>query len=141
MKLILTVITLLSVLLTTFSSHADFFYNAIEIKECKAKHQNPTDYTLCLDASYVKIERELMTWETNLEIKLQEATKGGNTDALRLHKSALRYFNKYKKATCQSQYLAVLPDVTSAIIMAKECELYITKDRIQKLQELSNLKF
>ena len=99
------------------------------------------DYTLCLDAALLQVERELMSWETNLQIKLEDLAKDGNTDSIRLYKSAQRNFERYKKATCQWQYLATLPDMTSAVIMAKECQIYMVKDRIVKLQEISELKF
>ena len=100
------------------------------------------DYSLCLDAAYVRVERELMTWETNVEIKLTELNKqeSGN-DPVLLYKASVRYFNKYKKAICKSQYVAMLPDLTSAVALAKECEIYISKDRIEKLKEFSEISF
>lgn len=137
--LIFSFVTMLA--LVALPSQADFFYNSKEITDCKQKHQNPMDYTLCLDAAFVQVERELMTWETNVQIKLEENSKNGNTDSLRLFKSAQKHFERYKKATCQWQYLATLPDMTSAVIMAKECQIYMIKDRIVKLQEISELKF
>ncbi|QTH63981.1 DUF1311 domain-containing protein [Psychrosphaera ytuae] len=124
-----------------FDSVADFFYDSKEITDCKQKHKNPMDYTLCLDAAFVQVERQLMTWETNVEIKLEEISKEKSGDSIRLYKSAQRYFNKHVKATCQWQYLAMLPDMTSAVIMSKECQIYMTKDRIKKLQEMSEMKF
>ena len=124
-----------------FFSHADFFYDSKEITDCKQKHKNPMDYTLCLDASLVQVERELMSWQTNVQIKLEKLAEGGLNDSIRLYKSAQRNFERYKKATCQWQYLATLPDMTSAVIMAKECQIYMVKDRIVKLQEISELKF
>ncbi|GAB2994334.1 hypothetical protein GCM10027050_09530 [Psychrosphaera aestuarii] len=100
------------------------------------------DYSLCLDAAYVQVERELMTWETNVEIILRDLNKAetGN-DPIALYKSSVRLFEKYKKATCKWQYISMLPDVTASISLAKECEIYMTKDRIEKLKELSELNF
>ncbi|MDB2373942.1 lysozyme inhibitor LprI family protein [Psychrosphaera haliotis] len=124
------------------SAEESFFYSSKEITDCKQKHKRPMDYTLCLDAAFVQVERELMTWETNVEIILRDLNKEetGNNPLL-LYKSSIRYFNKYKKATCKWQYIAMLPDVSSSISMAKECEIYMTKDRISKLKELSKLNF
>ncbi len=113
-----------------------------EIMNCQDKFKSPTDYTLCLDAAYVQVERELMTWETNVEIILRDlADKDATNNPVTLYKSSIRHFNKYKKATCKWQYISMLPDITAAITLSKECEIYMAKDRIEKLKELSELKF
>ena len=122
--------------------HANFFYTSKDIIACQQKHKNPMDYTLCLDAAYVRVERELMTWETNLEIKVSELKEGPSVgSALQLYKASNKRFTQFKKATCQWQYLAMLPDVTSAIRISKECEIYMTMDRIEKLKELNDMNF
>ncbi len=142
MRFVVFVTLFMTFMFAPSSANANFFYTSKDIIQCQQRHKNPMDYTLCLDAAYVKVERELMTWETNLEIKVRELKEGPSmASAINLYKQSNKRFNQFKKSTCQWQYLAMLPDVTSAVRLAKECEIYMTIDRIEKLKELNDMKF
>jgi len=122
--------------------NASGLMNIEEVSACQKKHKDRMDYSRCLDSVLLKLEREMTTWETNVEFKLKELSRSsGRGDALVVFGKANKEFKKFRKSNCQWQYLAMLPDVSSAATMVKECKIYMAKDRIAKLTELSELEF
>jgi len=123
-------------------SHTSGLMNIEEVKACQKKHKDRMDYSRCLDSVLLRLEREMTTWENNVEFKLRELSRdSGRGDALIVFTKANKEFKKFRKSNCQWQYLAMLPDVSSAATMVKECKIYMAKDRIAKLTELSELEF
>ena len=113
-----------------------------EIKACQKKYSDRIDYSRCLDSALLQLEREMTTWETNVEFKLKELSRtSGRGEALAIFSKANKDFKQFQKSNCQWQYLAMLPDVATAATMVKECRIYMAKDRIEKLTELSALEF
>lgn len=141
-----TAVTVLtaSLLSSAFSVNAqsNALLNIPEVKSCMEKHKDRIDYSRCLDNALLKLDREMTTWENNVEFKLRELSEGsGRSDALLVFNRASQQFQKFKKTNCQWQYLAMLPDVSAAKTMVKECQIYMTKDRINKLSEISEFDF
>ena len=117
-------------------------YDAEEIKYCHKTHKNRLDYGRCLDTQLIKINREMLSWDTSIEVKLEELSEStGRSEALTSFKRSIRQFEKLRKTHCQWQYLATLPDITSASNLVKECSIDFTKTRINKLMELSAIEF
>lgn len=112
------------------------------IKECQAKFTARIDYSRCLDAALQTTERDLKAWERNIEFKLAETFAGtGRVDAISVFKSTAKSFLSYRDKHCQWQYLAMLPDVSSAAILAKECKIVMSSERISNLKEVSAFNF
>ena len=113
-----------------------------EILECQKKYKNRMDYSVCLDNALNKLDREMVTWETNLEYKLRDLGQNtGRGDVLVIFKKSKEQFQKFRKVNCQWQYLAMLPDVGAAATMVKECKIQMVEDRITKLSILSDMEF
>jgi uncharacterized protein YecT (DUF1311 family) len=113
-----------------------------EIKSCQDRFKSRMDYARCLDSSLNDLDRIMKTWENNLEFKLKDLrNNGGNPDAMGVFIKSAKEYKKYRKANCQWQYLALLPDVTSASALLKECQIAMTKDRIEKLKLINEYEF
>lgn len=113
-----------------------------EILDCQSRFKDRVDYSRCLDRVLTNYERTLGTWETNMKFKLQEvAETNGRRDAIIIFQVSSEEFESYKKKNCNWQYLAMLPDVSSASIINKECKIAMTAQRIEDLKEISAFEF
>ena len=138
----LSIFVLASLILLSLNAQAKPVSEIDEVFECQQKHKNRMDYSVCLDNALNKLDREMTTWETNLEFKLRELSKAtGRGDVLMVFKKSKDQFQKFRKVNCQWQYLAMLPDVGAAAAMVKECKIQMVDDRITKLSVLSDMEF
>jgi uncharacterized protein YecT (DUF1311 family) len=114
-----------------------------EIATCQAKHKKDKKrYLRCLDALNNQFEREMTTWENSVLYKLEEASKtSGRGEAIAGFKKSIKHFQNYRKVNCQWHYMAFLPDVMMASARLKECQVDMSKDRITKLSQLSEMEF
>ena len=113
-----------------------------EVAACQAKHQDHKSYSQCLDSVLLKFDRDVTTWENNVEYKLKEISSGsGRGDALMTFNKASRQFHAFREVNCRWQYQARLPDVATAAIEVKECKIYMARDRIAQLTLLSQIEF
>lgn len=117
-------------------------YEVPEILNCQERHKTVVTYSQCLDTVVKQYHRELTTWETNIELKLQSlASTAGRRDAITAFKRSVKEFKEFRKRDCAWQYLAMLPDVSSASIITKECDINMTIQRIGSLKEISAFDF
>lgn len=117
-------------------------YEVPEILNCQERHTTIVSYSRCLDSVVKKYHRELTTWETNIELKLKDVAKvNGRHDAILAFKRSVKEFESFRKRNCNWQYLAMLPDVPSAGIITKECDVNMTIQRIGSLKEISAFDF
>lgn len=138
----LSVLVLVATAVCLPSAQAKPMAEIEEIVECQQKHKNRMDYSVCLDNALNKLDREMVTWETNLEYKLRDLSQNtGRGDVLVIFKRSKEQFQKFRKVNCQWQYLAMLPDVAAAATMVKECKIQMVEDRITKLSLLSDMEF
>lgn len=130
---------------STFSQASNKVTTTLEISEimqCQQRHKDRIDYSRCLDSVVITYERQLKTWQNDIEFKLQEVSKtNGRKDAMAIFDVANEEFVSFRKKNCQWQYLAMLPDVSSASIIAKECKIGMTAQRIEDLKEISAFEF
>ena len=113
-----------------------------EILDCQSRFKDRVDYSRCLDRVLTSYERDLVSWQNNIKFKLQEvAETNGRRDAILVFGSANNEFESYKKKNCNWQYLAMLPDVSSASIINKECKIAMTAQRIEDLKEINAFEF
>jgi hypothetical protein len=110
-----------------------------EVKHCQSKFSDNVTYSTCLDSVLSTKKRELETWQTDMETKIREVT--GRRDALSLFEKSSEEFEQFKNKNCKWQYLTFLPDVESAVNMSKECQVYMTIQRINELKQLSKFDF
>lgn len=112
------------------------------IKDCQVRFKDRVDYSRCLDTALTSYERTLVTWQNDVKFKLQEVAKtNGRRDAIIIFEVSNEEFNSYRKKNCNWQYLAMLPDVSSASIINKECKIAMTAQRIEDLKEISAFDF
>jgi len=117
-------------------------YEVPEILDCQERHNAVKSYSMCLDSVIKKYERELKTWESNIEIKLTGTNAfNGKEEAMFVFKKSKKDFEDYRARNCNWQYLAALPDVDSAGIINKECNINMTLTRINSLKEISAFEF
>ena len=132
----------LSVFCGTKVANATAINEIAEVQNCKARHKNRLDYSQCLDSVLLKLDRDIQTWENNVEFKLKELSNvSGRGDALIVFNKSSKQFHTYRQTNCRWQYLAKLPDVSSAAVMVKECKIDMAKERINNLVQLSELEF
>lgn len=113
-----------------------------EILDCQARFKDRVDYSRCLDRVISSYDRTLVSWQNNIKFKLQEvAETNGRRDAIIIFQVSGEEFQSYKKKNCNWQYLAMLPDVSSASIVNKECTIAMTAQRIEDLKEISAFEF
>lgn len=110
-----------------------------EVKNCQSKFSDNVTYSTCLDSVLSTKTRELETWQTDMETKIREVTS--RRDALSLFEKSSEEFEQFKNKNCKWQYLTFLPDVESAVNMSKECQVYMTIQRINELKQLSKFDF
>ena len=126
------------------NTHADSMalYEVPEILDCQTRHKKVSSYSSCLDSVITKFHRELVTWESNIEIKLNGTNEFNNkNEAIFVFKKSKKDFEDYRSRNCNWQYLAALPDVSSAGIINKECNINMTITRINSLKEISAFNF
>lgn len=112
------------------------------IKDCQTRFKDRVDYSRCLDTALNSYERTLVTWQNDVKFKLQEVAKtNSRRDAIIIFEVSNEEFNSYRKKNCNWQYLAMLPDVSSASIINKECKIAMTAQRIEDLKEISAFDF
>ncbi|GHB76427.1 hypothetical protein GCM10008107_27420 [Psychrosphaera saromensis] len=114
-------------------------FDIAEVKHCQSKFSDNVTYSTCLDSVLTTKKRELETWQTDMETKLKKVTS--RTDALSLFAASSQEFEQFKNKNCKWQYLTFLPDVESAVNMSKECQVYMTIQRINELKQLSKYDF
>lgn len=113
-----------------------------EILDCQTRFKDRVDYSRCLDRVISSYDRKLVSWQKNIEFKLKEvAAINGRRDAIIIFQVSNEEFEAYKKKNCNWQYLAMLPDVSSAAIINKECNIAMTAQRIEDLKEISAFEF
>lgn len=110
-----------------------------EVKDCQSKFSDNVTYSTCLDSLLSTKTRELETWQTDMQTKLKEVTS--RLDVLPLFEKSNKEFEQFKNKNCKWQYLTFLPDVESAVNMSKECQVYMTIQRINELKQLSKFDF
>jgi len=141
-KSIMTTFVFLAVTLIASPVNAVEHMDIEELKNCKARHKSRLDYSKCLDSALLKLDRDIETWEKNVEFKLKELSNvSGRGDALLVFSKASRQFHSYRQSNCRWQYLAKLPDVDTAAKIVKECKIGMAKDRINKLMQMSRLEY
>ena len=112
------------------------------IKDCQTRFKDRVDYSRCLDTALTSFQRNLVTWQNDVKFKLQEVAKtNGRRDAIIIFEVSNEEFDSYRKKNCNWQYLAMLPDVSSAAIINKECKIAMTAQRIEDLKEISAFDF
>ena len=117
-------------------------FNIKEILDCQTRFKDRVDYSRCLDRVITSFDRTLVTWQNDIKFKLQEvAAINGRRDAIIIFEVSNEEFDSYKKKNCNWQYLAMLPDVSSASIINKECQIAMTAQRIEDLKEISAFEF
>ena len=113
-----------------------------QILDCQARFKDRVDYSRCLDRVLTNFDRTLVSWQNDIKFKLQEvAENNGRRDAINIFEVSNKEFQSYKKKNCNWQYLAMLPDVSSASIINKECRIAMTAQRIEDLKEISAFEF
>jgi uncharacterized protein YecT (DUF1311 family) len=113
-----------------------------EVNECQQRHQDRIDYSRCLDQVLGQYERNHQSWQNDIIFKLQDTENGFNrSDAVQIFKSSIKAWESYKNKHCQWQYIALLPDVASASIVVKECQIVTTVQSIENLKEVSAFEF
>lgn len=116
--------------------------NIPQVNQCQTKFSDRIDYSRCLDSVLAKYERNMTTWQQDIDFKLKAAAEGtGRNDAEVIFNASTKSFFNYRDKHCQWQYLAMLPDVSSAVIIAKECKIQMTVERINNLMEISAFEF
>lgn len=117
-------------------------FEIAEILDCQARFKDRVDYSRCLDRVLTGFERTLVTWQNDVKFKLQEVAElNGRRDAIIIFQVSNEEFESYKKKNCNWQYLAMLPDVSSASIINKECKIAMTSQRVEDLKEISAFEF
>ena len=117
-------------------------YEVPEILDCQTRHDSVRSYSMCLDSVIKKYHRELLTWESNIEIKLNGTSAfNDKKEAVFVFKKSIKDFEDYRARNCNWQYLAALPKVGEAGIINKECNINMTITRINSLKEISAFEF
>lgn len=142
LKSCIVTIALLFTVTSTQAIDSVTLYEVPEILNCQERHKTIVSYSRCLDSVVKKYHRELKTWETNIELKLKDVAKvNGRHDSIMAFKGSVKEFESFRKRNCNWQYLAMLPDVPSAGIITKECDINMTIQRIGSLKEISAFDF
>ncbi len=119
----------LSLLLFTFS------LSATEI--CEEKKQFRIEYSRCLDQLIENKQRDLLTWENNHLIKLQEiAESTGRKDPLAVFKRSRQTYKQYSTDHCRWQYLALVPDSNAGASAYKKCMIDQLDQQIELLSKI-----
>lgn len=113
-----------------------------EISACQQRHQDRIDYSRCLDHVQSQYERMHKTIQNDIIFKLSNNEDGNNkSEAIMVFRNSIKTWEKHRNKHCQWQYLALLPDVASASIVVKECQIVTTVQSIENLKEISAFEF
>ena len=105
--------------------------------DCKSKRQFSIEYSRCLDQQLDMLKRELVTWENNHILQLEDiASKSGRNDPLQVFKKSRQAFKTFSTEHCRWQYLAVVPDSQAGATLYKECQLELYKSQIELLSKI-----
>lgn len=105
--------------------------------DCKSKRQFSIEYSRCLDQQLELLNRELVTWENNHILQLEDiASKTGRKDPLLVFKKSRQTFKTFSTEHCRWQYLALVPDSQAGATLYKECQLALYKNQIELLSKI-----
>lgn len=105
--------------------------------DCQAQRQFSIAYSRCLDQKLENLQRELLTWENNHILQLEDiASKTGRKDPLANFRKSRKSFKTYSTEHCRWQYLALVPDSQAGATLYKECMLELLQGQIDLLSKI-----
>lgn len=97
-----------------------------------------SDYSKCLDAQIVSLERDLEVSERTIKTDLEAAAKlNGRFGPIAIFERSRREYRKFVASHCQWQYLTQIPNSLAGAILFKEC---LVEHHEQQIAELSQFK-
>ncbi|WP_337881469.1 lysozyme inhibitor LprI family protein [Rheinheimera sp.] len=102
---------------------------------CDENQQDKKAQLRCLEQQLQQTQRELSTWENNLQFKLEQHVKTtGRQDALNGFNKSRQSFQSYQEQDCRWQFQLRLPESQAAAIAYKSCQLRHIQQRIDQLK-------
>lgn len=108
-----------------------------EQTNCQSQRQFSIAYSRCLDQKLENLQRELLTWENNHLLQLEDiAAKSGRKEPLVNFRKSRKSFKTYSTEHCRWQYLALVPDSQAGATLYKECMLDLLQGQIELLSKI-----
>lgn len=101
---------------------------------CEKTARNQAQYSVCLDEKMKMVERELETWITLMDEKLEEAAKGsGRYSILSEFRRSNKFYNQYIESQCRRVFFQEQHN-KGAVDEYRLCKIVQTKQRIENLE-------
>ncbi|WP_048690410.1 lysozyme inhibitor LprI family protein [Catenovulum maritimum] len=132
------IISVLSFLfcIVSIPAYADYSHpdTAKLIAECKTSTQTETQYSICLDETMKRVERDLKAWIYQTQEKLELiAEKTGNESGLYEYKKANSFYQKFIESQCRSVFFENQTKGDAAN-QFRICKIDKTLERIKQLK-------
>ena len=106
------------------------------VANCDEGQSTPKARLSCLDQQLEQSQRELTSWENNLQFKLEQHVKTtGRKDSLQGFTKSRQLFQNFQEQDCRWQYQLRLPESQQAAIAYKTCQLRHVQQRIDQLKQ------